>query len=99
MIVAPSYSASHGLADDREMILRSADRGAQRSGVIAADRHILVGEPRIDGNRVLQLQRISLRERGCINAEAFFPYGEGVRGGEAWHSGRVQRAIERIPVL
>jgi hypothetical protein len=31
-IVAPSCSAFHGLADDREIILRSADRGAQRSG-------------------------------------------------------------------
>jgi hypothetical protein len=42
MIVAPSYSALHGLADDREIILRSADRGAQRSGITAADGHIPV---------------------------------------------------------
>jgi hypothetical protein len=32
-IVAPSWSASHGLADDREIILRSADRGHSEVGV------------------------------------------------------------------
>jgi hypothetical protein len=73
-----SFSAFHGLADDREMILRSADRGAQRSGVMAADRHIPACERRIDGIKALQLRWISLRERGRINAEAFF-HGDGVR--------------------
>ncbi|KAG9243674.1 hypothetical protein BJ878DRAFT_543027 [Calycina marina] len=80
MIVAPSCSAFHGVADDREMILRSADRGAQRSGITAADGHIPVGERRIDGNRALQLRQTSLHERGCINAEVLF-HGDGVRRG------------------
>ena len=31
-LVTPVCSAFHGVADDREMILRSADRGVQRSG-------------------------------------------------------------------
>jgi hypothetical protein len=39
-------------------------------GVTAADGHILVWERRIDGNKALQLRRISLRERGRIDAEA-----------------------------
>jgi hypothetical protein len=76
IIVAPSCSAFRGVADDREMILKSANRGAQRSGITAADGHIPVGERRIDGNRVLQLQRISLREMGCIDAEAIFFFTE-----------------------
>lgn len=82
MIVAPSYSAFRGVADDREMILKSADRGAQRSGITAADGHIPVGERRIDGNRVLRLQRISLREMGCIDAEAFFFTERASEGGK-----------------
>jgi hypothetical protein len=40
MIVAPSCSDLYSLANDREMILRSADRGAQRSRSTAADGHI-----------------------------------------------------------
>lgn len=51
--VAPSSSAFHGVADDREMILKSADRSAQRSGTTAADGHIPVRKHRIDDNRVL----------------------------------------------
>lgn len=31
MILAPSYSASHGLVDDRKVVLRLANRGTQRS--------------------------------------------------------------------
>jgi hypothetical protein len=50
--------------------------------VVAADGHIPAGERRIDGVRALQLRWISLRERGRIDAEAFF-HGEGVRRGEA----------------
>jgi hypothetical protein len=42
MIVAPSYLAFHGLTDDQEIILKSADRSTQRSRIIATDRYILV---------------------------------------------------------
>jgi len=45
--------------------------------VVAADRHIPAGERRIDGIRALHLWWISLRERGRINAGAFF-HGEGL---------------------
>jgi hypothetical protein len=69
------------VADDREIILKSADRGTQRNGIAAADGHIPVGERRIDGNRVLQLQRISLREMGCIDVEAFFFTERASEGG------------------
>jgi hypothetical protein len=99
--------------DDRRSFLLSFSRPRRRSrddteigrswctakwGVVAADGRIPVCECRIDGNRALQLRRISLRERGRIDAEAVF-HGEGVRRGEAWHSGPVRRATERIPVL
>lgn len=52
----------------------------------------------LDGTGALQLRRISLLERGCIDAEEFSRRG---RGSLAWHGRRVrvQRVTARIPVL
>ncbi len=66
--------------------------------VVAVNEHISAEEHRIDSVRALQLQWISLRKRGCIDAKAFF-HKEGVRREEAWHGRRVQRATERISIL
>ena len=54
-------------------------------GVTAADRHIPAWERRIDGNKALQLRRISLRERGRIDAEAFSRRGRQEVERMAWH--------------
>jgi hypothetical protein len=61
IIVAPFCSAFRGVADNQEIILKSAEYSTQQRGITAIDVHIPIGEHRIDDNRVLQLQRTSLR--------------------------------------
>jgi hypothetical protein len=60
--------------------------------VVAADGHIPARERRIDGIRALQLRWISLRQRGSIDAEAFFTEkaSEG-EPGMAWRTCTVGR--------
>jgi len=88
-----------GLADDREMILRSADRSTQRSGGsgyrwaysgISAQSTVI--RPYSCGG--------SLCSRGATLTPRHFFHGDSVRRWKrmAWN-GIARRAIERIPVL
>jgi hypothetical protein len=59
---------------------------------MAADRHIPVGEYRIDSNRALQLQRISLYKRGCyIRYRVIFFIERVLEGGKPGIAGVYSR--------